>query len=75
MLLCLCLLTLFALPMETAAHPNHRTQGDPDTVPTTDKSTNAALDKGNDYEVDETLNLDPSDIIHWVRVYKNPIVR
>ena len=72
MLLCLCLLSMFALPMETAAHAPHI------------KASITNADYGNKAFADVLRDLDPSkystpppwtdlfDCINWVRVYKNP---
>ena len=63
----LCLLSVFALPMETAAHAPHRFGPD--------ESTTASPQNGdydNDYLFGPEPNPDISNIIEWVRVYKNP---
>ena len=63
----LCLLSVFALPMETAAHAPHRFGPD--------ESTTASPQNGdydNDYLFGPDPNPDISNIIEWVRVYKNP---
>ena len=63
----LCLLSVFALPMETTAHAPHRFGPDQSTI-----VVSASDDYGNDYLFGPEPNPDISNIIEWVRVYKNP---
>ncbi len=73
----LCLLSVFALPMETAAHEKHLKRPIPSNVWSA-KGWKRTLD---DIAVDD-LNWvvnpptwdSPYDVINWVRVYKNPKV-
>ena len=64
----LCLLSVFALPMETAAHTLHRTFPDLST-PYNVNSNDYLID---DEVLDDGSTLDVASIIKWVRVYKNP---
>ncbi|RKU36817.1 hypothetical protein C6495_02725 [Candidatus Poribacteria bacterium] len=66
----LCLLSMFALPMETAAHAPHRFDADKST--TRNPQNSATNDFDNDYIFGPDPNPDISNIIEWVRVYKNP---
>ncbi len=58
----LCLLSVFALPMETAAHTDHRLSKLPEGNPNDEDR----------FEFQDTLDVDFANIIEWVRVYKNP---
>ena len=64
MLLCLCLLSVFALPMETAAHTLHRI----------DKHYEAPQNRVDEdtFDYDDPSHVDFANVIEWVRVYKNP---
>ena len=75
MLLCLCLLSVFALPMETAAHRKHLNLPISTTVWDA-KGWKRTLD---DIGLDDQPQVvhrptwdSPYDVINWVRVYKNP---
>ena len=57
---------MFALPMETEAHAPHRFGPDEST------SATQHSDYDNDYLFGPDPNPDISNIIEWVRVYKNP---
>ena len=81
MLLCLCLLSVFALPMETEAHDIHFLDSyEPDSGQTTAQLRAALLARGylSDVNGDDVRPYSPapdplpSDIIQWIRVYKNP---
>ena len=85
MLLCLCLLSMFALPMETAAHDIHFLDGyKPSSGQTIAQLQAALLARGylsnvgtrDDGQFVRPYNPAPdplpSDIIQWIRVYKNP---
>ena len=61
---------MFALPMETAAHAPHRFG--PDTSTSRNPQNSATDDYDNDYLFGPDPNPDISNIIEWVRVYKNP---
>ena len=65
----LCLLSVFALPMETAAHTLHRYFPDLST-PSNVNSNDYLVDP--ERSQDGTWTLDVASIIKWVRVYKNP---
>ena len=73
MLLCLCLLSVFALPMETAAHTKHRTA----TIPAADIQNKGFARARSDLIAAGAAGFatdppDLSNVINWVRVYKNP---
>ena len=73
MLLCLCLLSMFALPMETEAHTKHRTA----TIPAADIQNKGFARARSDLIAAGAAGFttdppDLSNVINWVRVYKNP---
>ena len=81
LLLCLCLLSVFGLPMETAAHDIHFLDGYSPSGGQTVAQLRAALlargylsDVNGNYVRPYSPAPDPlpSDIIQWIRVYKNP---
>ncbi len=75
MLLCLCLLSVFALPMETAAHEKHL-KSPPGNDVWNAKRWKRTLDDiavtDLNFVVDPPPWNNPYEAINWVRVYKNP---